>query len=190
MPEFELLEELNVDGPKTVVGLIEPRFHPQIVAPVWLNRTVHYVSLGLTVSLRLERQQQRFELLRMEIESSSGKVIQTQDLTELSLPDVVYQVCRQAIHDEYFWGLAENSDEKEKEGLSTDTEFLTQLFALEYLCQGNPRNAFMTNLGIPRSTATLRVQQIRLSLNLPKKKAPISQKASKGSHKGPKSPIR
>lgn len=169
MARFELLDERNEDGPGAVIGLVEPRFHPQIVAPTWLNRTVQYVNLGLTVSLRLEKRQQRFELLRMEIEGTSGRPIQTKDLTVLSLPNVVYQICRQAVKDEYFWTKAEGSIQADKEELSSDIEFLTQLFAIEYLCQGNPRNAFITNLGIPRSTATLRVQEIRALLNLPKK---------------------
>jgi hypothetical protein len=170
MSDFEVVSDRSLDGPTVPVGLSEPRYHPQIQAPLWLERTVEYPSLGLLVTLRLEQRNGRFELLRLKIEGFSGKPVQTKDLTALALPEVIYKVCRDAIGEKSFWAKSEDSGLDGKAALTRDDEFLAQLYCLEYLCQGSPRNTFVNSLGIPRSTATLRIKELRRFYALPGKK--------------------
>lgn len=159
-PTTALDGELVEFGPAVGDGEMRPSI------PSTFQRTVTYQESGLMLTLDCYFAGERVEVLRLSVGGSFERPLSTRDLTQLGLPDVIHEITKTVVPDWDYWTL-EGQDRRGQGKLRSDSAFLAQIYWLEHVSHGSPRQALMIYLSMPRSSCSVLIRTLKREFELP-----------------------
>jgi hypothetical protein len=160
---FIIKTEGRVDGPLHEFGPVANLTGKRLSVPSPMRRQVYYPSLAYLVELTCVFTGQRIEIESLEIHGD-GTFINTQYLTQLSLPDVIRAITREVEVNSEFWACrARPIDELRVD----DPSLIAQIYWYEHVTWGSPRAALMSYMGWSRTNTNWHLRKIADTYTLP-----------------------
>jgi len=144
-------------------GPLDPETGIRLSIPRRLSRKVSYPDLNLQVFLSCAFSGERLEIEKMAIEAK-GSYVASRDLTQLSLPHVMYAIVSGAVPEAKALNRHVDGDKLDKpEGPA----FLATLYWFEHAGWGAPRARIMSYMDWSRANANFHLKKISLNFPLP-----------------------
>jgi hypothetical protein len=160
---FKILTMAGKDDAFTRFGPTDPETGLRLSIPEKLERTVSYPALKLQVGLFCVFSGERLEIEKMTIESM-GSFVTSRDLTQLALPQVMYQIVSDAVPEAMVLSkLADKENPFKPDGAA----FLAMLYWFEHAGWGAPRARIMEYMGWSRANANFHLKRISANFPLP-----------------------
>ena len=155
------IEETSAaDGALVYFGPIDPESKRQLAIPSTFERQISDQELGLKLTLSCVFTGEKVEVSRLLISSDNQGNISSRVLAQLGLPSLIREVTMFVVPNSEFWVVSKNRDSI-LEVTSTNFAYLAQVYWLEHVSHGSPRQELMKLLGIPRSTCNLLLRKIK-----------------------------
>lgn len=164
---FEVSQGDRPFGAMVKVGPTPPARYPQLEVPSTSLWEVRYEALGLSLELDVAFSGERLEIQKLTARGLAGKPVQSRDLTQLGLPEVLKTIASLSIPNYEFWTQDFQDRNLVWDELKVDDEFLAQLMWVAQIGHGNARKALMDYFQIPRSTTTLIIRRLRSKYPMP-----------------------
>jgi hypothetical protein len=145
-------------------GPTDPETGLRLSIPTRLSRSVSYPSLKLEVGLFCAFSGERLEIEKMVIESK-GAYVFSRDLTQLALPQVMYQIVSDVVPEAR--QLAKFADKRNLDR-PEGAGFLATMYWFEHVGWGAPRARIMEYMGWSRANANFHLKKISTTFPLPK----------------------
>lgn len=171
--DFLISRTENEDGPLREFG---PE-GGQLAIPSYLERIVHYPSLGLSATLGLEFSGERLEIQRLCVEGSGdgeNRFVATKSLTLLALPAVIGEIARDLVPAARRWQVSPGDHNSKM--LLAPVE-IAQIYWFEHISWGRPRATVMALTGWSRTNTNFHFKKLeqQLGIRLPRDKAQQAQ---------------
>lgn len=141
----------------------------RLLIPSHLKRRVTYSDNPLTVAIECRYEEDKLQLVKVEIQNFNGYV-STRDLLQLRLPAVMRQVAVESVVGrEAFLGSA-SALLNSTAGVRENLRLLAELYWLEAVTWGTPRKAIMEISGCSRSSANEYITLASKKYSLPKER--------------------
>jgi hypothetical protein len=138
--------------------------------PSSLNRRVTYSDNPLTVAIECRYEEDKLQLVKVEIQNFNGYV-STRDLLQLKLPAVMRQVAVESVLGREVFLSRASSLLHSPAAIKENLFLLAQLYWLEAVTWGTPRKAIMEISGCSRSSANEYIKMAAKQYPLPKERA-------------------
>ena len=168
--DFTVTDAGVMDGPLVLAGPKMETLSQQLLVPSSLIRKVTYGATLPTLELSLVFSGERIEIVKMTVKAEEGYV-STQFLTHLALPRVIRQAALESIPHSARW--LENSADR-GQGIES-YDFLAQIYWLEHLSWGSPRNSVMSFMGWSRANTNFHLRKMADMGLLPKRQKTSAQ---------------
>jgi hypothetical protein len=160
---FIIQSEGRIDGPLHEFGPVANLTGKRLSVPSPLRRKVYYPGLAYLVELTCVFTGQRLEIESLDIHGD-GAFINTQYLTQLSLPEVIHEIAKELEVNSEFWACrARPLDELRVD----DPSFIAQIYWYEHATWGSPRAAVMSYMGWSRTNTNWHLRKIADKFTLP-----------------------
>jgi hypothetical protein len=156
----------NEDGPLVSFGPIDPETKLQLSIPLTFERVLLDAPNDLLVTLSCRFNNNKVEVVRLNVQTTSGGNISSRAIAQLGLPAFIREATLSVIPNVDFWTSSSSSNE-EIEADSHNFAYLAQIYWLEHICFGAPRQTLMNLLALPRSTCNVLLREIKRTYKLP-----------------------
>ena len=163
---FRISESDKPDGLLVSFGPLDPDTGWQLQIPKTFTRKVSYEELGLDVKISCTFTGQKVEIRSLTVTSADQEVT-SRSLTQLALPEVIYEATLSAIPESKRWDLSNKKTRLEYGSVDSKSLFIAQLYWLEHVSSGTPRAAIMNYLNAPRPTVNQWLREFKKSGNIP-----------------------
>ena len=160
---FIIKTEGRVDGPLQEFGPVSIQTGKRLTVPSPMRRQVYYPSLAYLVELTCVFTGQRIEIESLEIHGD-GAFINTQYLTQLSLPEVIREIAKEVEVNSEFWACRTRSMDELR---VDDASLIAQIYWYEHVTWGSPRAAVMSYMGWSRTNTNWHLRKISDQYKLP-----------------------
>ena len=160
----------SVDAPLVSVGpTVAESSHQQLLIPRQFEREISFPDSdnAPTLTLLCEFRDELVIVTNLEVRHVGTNGITSSLLHSLALPALVHAASLDAIPNVEFWIVDGSDSELPLEVLKTDYGFLAQMYWLEHVTQGSPRQRLMSYLGLPQSTCNVLIRRIKSVYPLP-----------------------
>jgi hypothetical protein len=160
----------SIDAPLVSVGpTAAESSHQQLLIPRQFEREISFPDSedAPTLTLRCEFRDELVIVTNLEVRHLGANGITSSLLHSLALPALVHAASLDAIPNVEFWTQAGSDSEPALAVLKTDYGFLAQMYWLEHVTQGSPRQRLMSYLGLPQSTCNVLIRRIKSVYPLP-----------------------
>lgn len=154
------------DGPFVFFGPKDPESKRQLCIPATFERLIWDQDRGLNLVLSCAFQDNKVAVTRICISSLPGEQISSRAIAQLGLPTMIRAVTESVVPDWSFWslGLAKQPSVQPQE---QNFAYLAQVYWLEHISHGAPRQTLMNALQMPRSTCNVLLRSIKQRFDLP-----------------------
>jgi hypothetical protein len=166
-PDITIESTDTPDGKLIHFGPEDPETGWQLAVPETFERLVRLPDSKLSLTMGLFFTGQKVELTRLCVAASLGTALATRDLFQLGLPEIIRKVSLSVIPEAHRWSSVSHAADTASAARFRDDVFYAQLYWFEYAIHGNPRQAIMTALNMPRSTANVYLRRLKLDFELP-----------------------
>lgn len=161
------IEETSIaDGPLVYFGPIDPESNRQLAIPVSFERQITDQVRGLTLTLTCQFVGDKVEVTQLNISADRLGTISSRTIAQLGLPRLIREVVKAVTPNWEFW-LESSYGDAYLDASKTNYAYLAQVYWLEHISQGTPRQTLMAMLKMPRSTCNVLLRQIKKSYGLP-----------------------
>lgn len=161
---FEIEKTNKPDGPLVRFGPIDSSTGNQLAIPSEFERVVTQESTQLSLRVSCYFSGERIEVSSLCVQAPKGSAVTTRDLFQLGLPEVIRAIAKVVVPDFEKWSVEDNALTGSHAGTYV---FLAQMYWLEHVSYGNPRQALMTHLSKPRSTTSVLIRKLNADFGLP-----------------------
>jgi hypothetical protein len=155
------------EGATTRFGPIDPSNGTQLSMPKRFEREVIHTDDEMTLHITCLFSGEWVKVEKLCVTASPNVELNSRYLLQLALPSIVRSVTVDAIPNSSYW-LDWKADDRDHGGRRMNHAFLAQLYWLEHVSQGNPRQSLMRYLAMPRSTCNVLIRQLRTEYPLPR----------------------
>lgn len=155
------------DGPMISFGPRDSDTGMQLSIPSRFERRIANEEKNLELVISCEFVAERVDVRSIRVSTILGGSVGTRDLTQLSLPTLVHQICVSVIPNSEYWLRALTDETIGWTELKTSDAFVAQIYWLEYVAHGNPRATIMNYFGMPRSSCNLLLRKLKQRFEMP-----------------------
>jgi len=155
------------DGKLVVFGPLDPSNGVQLSIPERFEREVTSGPRGLTLRVSCSFTGEWIDVSSLSVTPPKGEGLTSRALVQIALPPIVRELAASVIPRHEYW-TAEFQDALGWGSLKTNDAFLAQLYWLEHVSQGSPRQTLMRYLAMPRSTCNVLIRRLRSEFPLPR----------------------
>lgn len=166
MSNYRISEHGESDGPLVEFGPEDTATGWKLKIPKTFTRKVKYDHLSLDAVITCAFNGQKVEITSLHI-YSAGEEVTSRALTQLSLPEVIYEASMSAIPNSKNWDISNKKKRLEYGHVDSKSIFIAQLYWLEHVSWGAPRAAIMDYLGSPRPTVNQWLREFKKQGLLP-----------------------
>lgn len=167
---FKILTMAGTDDALARFGPSDPETGLRLSIPKKLVRTVSYPDIRLEVGLLCVFSGERLEIEKITIESM-GAYVASRDLTQLALPQVMYQIVSEAVPEATVLSKLADKDNLDK---PNGAHFLAIMYWFEHAGWGAPRARIMEYMGWSRANANFHLKKIGKAIPLPGVRSVVS----------------
>jgi hypothetical protein len=154
------------DGPFVSFGPIDPESKRQLCIPSTFERSIWDGERGLSVQLSCEFIENKVKVSKVCIAAEPGEQISSRSIAQLGLPVLVRAVTEEVVPDWEYWNILGRGLEDFKPW-AHNYAYLAQVYWLEHISHGAPRQTLMSALQMPRSTCNVLLRNIKSAFELP-----------------------
>lgn len=154
------------DGPMTKFGPIDPETNRQLEMPLTFERSVIDERNGLEITLTCAYSGEKVQVKRISVAANSKDHISARDLAQLGLPGLIQVVTESVVPNWEYW-TSPRQEGIPTSQLKTNHAFLAQMYWLQHVSHGSPRQTLMDYLNMPRSTCNVLLRNLKLEFELP-----------------------
>lgn len=156
----------TADGLLVYFGPIDPETKRQLAIPATFERQISDQARGLTLTLTCQFVGDKVEVNRLNISADRLGNISSRAIAQLGLPALIREVVKEVTPSWGYWSESSFGD-SHLDTSRTNFAFLAQVYWLEHVSQGTPRQTLMSMLKMPRSTCNVLLRQIKQTYELP-----------------------
>ena len=162
-----LIEKTStVDGALVYFGPIDPESKRQLAIPVTFERQISDQVRGLTLTITCQFVGDKVEVTRLNISADRLGTISSRTIAQLGIPGLIREVVKAVTPSWEFW-LGSGNEDDHLDVSKTNYAYLAQVYWLEHISQGTPRQTLMSMLKMPRSTCNVLLRKIKNDFGLP-----------------------